>query len=111
MVLSIDGRQEDYVVLPSGAVIGRLDHIFKDMVAVREAQVYQPNRGRIVFRVVRGPNYTDADERYMISSARQRLGDEVELKIDYLNSIERTSSGKLRFVVSDVKDLIPYFDR
>lgn len=111
VVLSIDGRQEDYVVLPSGAVIGRLDHIFKDMVAVREAQVYQPNRGRIVFRVVRGPNYTDADERYMISSARQRLGDEVELKIDYLNSIERTSSGKLRFVVSDVKDLIPYFDR
>ncbi|MFZ4596455.1 MAG: hypothetical protein ACOYOF_19530, partial [Verrucomicrobiaceae bacterium] len=111
VVLSIDGRQEDYVVLPSGAVIGRLDHIFKDMISVREAQVYQPSRGRIVFRVVRSPSYNDADEKELMRSARQRLGGEVEIKIDYLNAVERTSSGKLRFVVSDVRDSIPHSER
>ena len=49
---AIDGRREDYVVLPSGAMVGRLDHIFKDQVRVREAQIYQPDLRRVVLRLV-----------------------------------------------------------
>ncbi len=45
-VASIDGRKEDYVVLRNGARVGRMDHIFKDMVTVREAQIVQNEPGR-----------------------------------------------------------------
>ena len=31
----------DYVVLSNGAVVGQLDHIFKNLVNIREAQIYQ----------------------------------------------------------------------
>ena len=42
---AIDGRREDYVVLPSGAMVGRLDHIFKAKCAcarLRSTNLIQP---------------------------------------------------------------------
>jgi phenylacetate-CoA ligase len=98
----IEGRREDYVLLPDGALIGRLDHIFKDQVRVREAQIHQPERRRVVMRVVRRDDFTVDDEASLMREARRRLGDEIEIEIDYRDGLPRTASGKLRFVVSDV---------
>ena len=98
----IEGRREDYVVLPDGALIGRLDHIFKDQVHVREAQIYQPDRRRVVLRIVRQDDYTADDESSLVWEARQRLGDDIDLTVDYVEHLPRTAAGKLRFVVSEV---------
>jgi phenylacetate-CoA ligase len=98
----IDGRCEDYVVLPDGALIGRLDHIFKDQVRVKQAQIYQPDRRHVVLKVVRRNDFTVHDEASLLREARLRLGTEVTIDIDYVDDLFRTASGKLRFVVSDV---------
>lgn len=98
----IDGRKEDIVVLPDGRRLGRLDHIFKEFVSVREAQIYQPRRERVVLRIVPGTEYDDDVEERLVAAARQRLGDNVDLDVVHCDRIPRTDSGKLRFVVSDV---------
>jgi len=102
LVKSIDGRKEDYILTPDGRRIGRLDHIFKDMVNIRECQVFQEHVGRVVFRVVRGKEYSEEDDKMLLREARKRLGDRTEMDIDYVEAIERTHRGKLRFVVSKV---------
>jgi phenylacetate-CoA ligase len=102
IVQRIDGRKEDYVVTRSGALLGRLDHIFKDMVNVREAQIVQQNPGFITLRIVKGPNYTDRDEQRLRAETFQRTGREVQFVIEYVAQIPRTKNGKLRFVVSSV---------
>jgi phenylacetate-CoA ligase len=102
IVDALDGRREDYVVLPSGAMVGRLDHIFKDQVHVREAQIYQPDLTRVVIRVVRAPEFTSHDERALVRAAQTWLGRELAIDIDHVDTLTRTSSGKLRFVVSDL---------
>ncbi len=102
VVESIDGRREDYVVLPSGARLGRLDHIFKDLTEIREAQIYQPNRETLIFRVVKRDNYSIDTERRLLYEAQKRVGQEVRVKVEYLPSLERSRTGKLRFVVSEV---------
>jgi phenylacetate-CoA ligase len=99
---SVDGRLEDAIVLPSGARVGRLDHIFKDLVRIREAQIYQPEVSTIALRVVRGDGYTALDERKLLSEARQRLGDDPKISIEYVERLPRTRTGKLRMVVSDI---------
>lgn len=104
LVDSIDGRQEDYVVLKNGARVGRLDHIFKDMVRVREAQILQQEPGNIRLRIVRGLGYGDADEKQLRSEFVQRLGAGTGVEIDYVDQLPRTRSGKLRFVVSEMRD-------
>jgi phenylacetate-CoA ligase len=103
-VESIDGRIEDFVVLPSGARIGRTDHIFKDMVNVVEAQIRQDRTDGIDIAVVKGRLYSDEDERMLVAEARKRLGDELAIRIVYETSLPRTRSGKTRLVVSRLRN-------
>jgi phenylacetate-CoA ligase len=98
----IDGRREDYVVLPGGAMVGRLDHIFKDQVRVREGQIYQPDLTRVVLRIACENSFTPRDEQSLVSVARVWLGDDLRIEVERLDALPRTASGKLRFVVSDV---------
>lgn len=104
VVESIDGRIEDFVVLPSGARVGRTDHIFKDMVNVTEAQIRQKRADHIDIAVVKGRHYTAQDEQTLIAEARKRLGDDLEIRIVYEAALPRTKSGKVRLVVSSLSD-------
>ena len=102
VVDSIDGRQEDYIVTRTGVRLGRLDHIFKDLVNVREAQIRQSYPGRMTLCVVRGPHYGQGDEQRLRNETAKRVGDQVEFEIEYVEALPRTSRGKLRFVVSEM---------
>lgn len=102
-ILELNGRNEDYVVLPNGTKIGRLDHIFKDMVNVIEAQIIQEKKDEVVLRVVRNNHYSEKDERMLRKEASQRMR-QVNIVIEYVDRIPRTSSGKLKFVVSKVQE-------
>jgi phenylacetate-CoA ligase len=104
LVTKIDGRLEDYVILKNGTLLGRMDHIFKDIVNIREAQLYQRKIGEIFVRVVRGKNYSNIDEKMLINEFRKRVGKDTELRIEYINEMVRSEFGKLRFVVSDIKE-------
>jgi phenylacetate-CoA ligase len=103
VVLAIDGRQEDYIVLKDGTRLGRLDHIFKGTVNIREAQIFQSRVGEITIRIVRGSSYTDADREKLLCEARKRVGKETEIIIEYVQKLERSERGKLRFVVSNIQ--------
>lgn len=101
VVDSIDGRKEDVIILSNGKVIGRLDHIFKNMVNVTEAQIFQCTDLSIIFRVVKGSLYSDNDEKMLISEIKSRFPNDACYEIVYVNEIERTINGKLRFVVRE----------
>ena len=100
VVENVDGRKEDYVLLANGARVGRMDHVLKDLVDIREAQIVQFRPGELVFRVVRGPEYSSADEQVLLREAAKRVGQDTRIKVEYVPAIERTRSGKLRFVIS-----------
>ena len=102
-IISIDGRIEDYIILPNGVKLGRLDHIFKKIINVRESQIYQPNSNRIVIKVVKGKKYNDKDEKLIMSEAKKRIGDILDISIEYCDYIPKSKNGKLRFVISEVK--------
>ena len=104
LVAAVHGRDEDYVVLPNGALVGRLDHAFKDMVNVCESQLYQRSRSGIIVRVVKGRLYGRRDEHALLTAIRSRIGSAMDVKIEYVNSLERSPTGKLRFVVSDLPE-------
>lgn len=102
VVSSIEGRVEDYIVLKDGTKIGRMDHIFKDLTMIREAQIYQRQPGRIQLRIVRRPEFTERDEKKLRSEFEKYLGTSLHLEVRFLDSIERSSTGKLRFVISEI---------
>jgi phenylacetate-CoA ligase len=104
VVSAVDGRFEDYIVLPDGTRIGRLDHVFKDAVRVNEAQLFQERNDEIVIRIVQADGYTKKDEQFLLAQMMDRVGTEVRLRIDYVNRIERSRIGKLQFVISSLPE-------
>jgi phenylacetate-CoA ligase len=99
IIETIDGRQEDYLLLSDGTRVGRVDHFFKDAVRVREAQVMQTGPGEATIRVVKGDGYTNRDEQAIRKEIQERLGERLRFDIDYVAAIPRGPNGKLRLVV------------
>ena len=101
VVKNIDGRKEDYIELKNGTKLGRLDHIFKSLDHVHEAQIIQKKNNSIVFSIVKGLNYSDRDEAILTQEIEMRFHDQIDYSIHYCDKIPRTSSGKIRFVVKE----------
>ena len=99
----LDGRLEDYVLLADGRKIGRMDHVFKDLVRIREAQIYQRMAGELIIRVMPANDYAEADEALLLRELRKRIGDEPIVRFEYPAALVRSSTGKLRFVVSELE--------
>lgn len=103
IVKTIDGRKEDYVVLRDGTRIGRMDHIFKDLVNINEAQIYQQIPGKIEVRIVKGKEYNASDEKKLHLEIEKRLGKDTQIDFSYVEKLERSKTGKLRFVINEIK--------
>lgn len=100
-LLAIDGRREEYVVLRDGSMVGRTDHIFKELTFIREAQIRQREPGAIAIHVVPRGVWQDVHEQRLRSETLERLGRDMELVIVLEESLPRTAAGKLRQVVRE----------
>ena len=103
LVERIIGRVEDYVVTSDGRLIGRLDHLFKDTTNVLMGQIEQDHVNEIRIRIVRDAYFTAKDEAIIRKEARARLGNEINIRFEYVDDIQRTKGGKFRFAISHVE--------
>jgi len=101
LIEHIAGRIEDYIRTPDGRTVGRLDHIFKGVEHVREAQIVQRQTDELQLRIVRVDGFTSDDEGAILAAARERLGPSIRLRCEYVDAIERTAAGKFCFVVTE----------
>jgi phenylacetate-CoA ligase len=102
VVTRIDGRKEDYIVLKNGARLGWLSCIFYGFPTVHEAQIRQEKIGEVRFLIRRGEDYSNEDEKRLRASIARYIQDGSKISVEYVDDIERTERGKLRFVVSTV---------
>jgi len=100
IIKNIDGRMEDYIILKNGTKLGRLEHAFTNFLNIREAQIIQKSYGEIMIRIVKGPMFSEVDEISLKNKMMERLGKDIKISIDYVEKLERSQTGKLRFVVS-----------
>jgi len=102
-VKRVIGRMDDYVVTPSGKMVGRLDHVFKGVSNVIQAQIYQPNRDNLILRIVPDTTFSASDGEKILEKLSKRVGEQMHFEIENVMSIPRTARGKLKSVVSDVQ--------
>jgi phenylacetate-CoA ligase len=100
VVHQIVGRTDDVLVTLDGRRIGRLDPIFKGRRTIREAQVVQESRSRIIVRLVPAPGYAEQDGNAIKKELEARMGREMDIRIERVDAIERTRTGKFRAVVN-----------
>ena len=99
---SVEGRCDDVVVTPAGRRIGRFDPVFKADLPIREAQIIQEGPGLLRVKVV--PTVPgEFDPAELMARLRARVGPGMELVVETVDRIPRTSRGKFRAVVSRLK--------
>ncbi|WP_153303210.1 phenylacetate--CoA ligase family protein [Vibrio owensii] len=103
VVKDIDGRKEDFITLKNGTKLGRLDHIFKDIYQVKEVQLVQNDIDSLTVNLVKGFDFTKDVETKIEEEFFKRIGNQINIKFEYVNFIPRTKSGKLRFVISNLE--------
>ena len=101
---SIEGRDTDIVVTPDGRflVVHFFTILFEYIEGVDQFQVIQDTVNKLKIKIVRNNKFRDNDLAYIKNEIKKHTGDGMSIKIEFVDSIPLTRSGKRRFVISKV---------
>jgi phenylacetate-CoA ligase len=101
----VQGRVADFLVTPEGRVIfgvSILDNFTAKFLGLERVQIVQDEIDHLVFRIVRGADFTDD----MLGAFRARIpeffGPSMRFEFEFVDHIPREASGKYRFTISKV---------
>jgi len=88
-----------------------ITHPFKDLKTIKETQIVQKSINYIFLRVVKWENKEKSEfksETNQLSyDLKKILGDDIRIEVEEMEEIERTKSGKFKWIVSEVaRDLL-----
>ena len=112
LLRNVQGRINDYLVLPSGRKISWLHfyHQFykeleKNVFSISQYRIIQDKKNRIIFEVVKGRNY---DPRMLerikgnLEMYFVKLGEKIEVIMEVVKEISSERTGKRRILISKV---------
>jgi phenylacetate-CoA ligase len=102
LIEEVAGRIDDPIKLLDGRSVGRLDHLFKGVEGILEAQIRQDRLDTLTMLVVASATFSERTRDTLESNARHRLGDGIALEVRVVDSIPRTRNGKFKGVVCNV---------
>jgi len=103
----VEGRLEDYIMTSQGPVAPAvITHPFKDMKTVKDTQIIQKSMRLILLRIAPWPGKDSAAYKTEVSQLCRNLqailGNDVRIEVEELEEIERTKSGKFKWIISEV---------
>ncbi|MFC1505060.1 phenylacetate--CoA ligase family protein [Thermodesulfobacteriota bacterium] len=105
MIGSIEGRLQELIVSKenryvSMTAINMHSDVFDD---IKQFQFYQDTPGMTIFKIVRKNSYSQEDEINIIKEIKKKIGSDILLKIEYVDNIPRSASGKYSFLEQKLK--------
>lgn len=107
-VNQILGRGDDYIYSKcTGKInLGNISNTLKDTSGIVKFQVMQNELDSItIFLVIDSNIYSQKVEEKFIKNWRERIGNKMDIKLDFVNDIPVESSGKYRMVKNSIKHL------
>lgn len=97
-------RDEDIVTTPDGRYLSpsALGTATKDLISVEHLQIVQEDLHNVVLRLVPRSDFRQEELTAVRKSLQQILGQQVKIRVEMVEHISRTSSGKFRWVISHV---------
>ena len=100
----IEGRTTDFVVASDGTQIHGLSliYILREVESIESFKIVQESISATSVFIVPAEGYSREVEAEIISAFKARLGNDVLIAINIVNSISAEASGKFRYVTSKV---------
>ncbi|REL25203.1 phenylacetate--CoA ligase family protein [Thalassotalea euphylliae] len=101
---NIEGRTTDFVIAQDGTMMHGLAliYILREMQGVEAFKIIQESLMHTRVLLVPKESVTPAMSEQIIDGFKQRLGAEVTIELQIVNSIAAEKSGKFRYVISNV---------
>lgn len=103
---AIVGRTDDYIITPDGRNVGRVDHFFKGIRQIREAQVIQDRMDHCTVMIVANERLGEKTIDRLRSNIASRIGSNMKFDIKEVENIPKGANGKLRSVVRRLENRI-----
>ena len=103
VVDSIAGRLEDYIATPAGKSVGGMGIAFGGVANIVEGQIIQERLDLLRVLIVATADFNDKDRNVLLKNMRSRLGEDLEIIVQPVDSIPRTRSGKFTTTVSKLE--------
>ena len=102
---SVEGRSLDVVRAPNGNALGGTfwTLLFRSRSGIRAFQVVQEEKNGIVVNFVSDEHQNNLELDYFSKKIMEQCGEDFLVKFNRVDSIEKTTSGKTRFVISNLE--------
>lgn len=104
LLKDLQGRSTDFVVAADGTVMHGLAliYVLRDLPGLKSFKVVQESKQRTRVQLVAGDGFDRAHQVDIVRNFRRRLGEAVDVAIEYVDHIPPEKSGKFRYIVSHV---------
>jgi phenylacetate-CoA ligase len=97
----IEGREDDLIVLPSGASYTVRDTNINALPGIQQFQIFQDRPGELVIKIVPNGRFSMQDE--LVRQVSSAMPEPMEVTVELVDSIPRGPTGKICSIVSKVK--------
>ncbi|MCM1054518.1 MAG: hypothetical protein NC394_03250 [Bacteroides sp.] len=106
VVKQIIGRASDVIYTSDNRKLSVIDTAFWDSDNIEMASIYQSVKGEVIVSIVKGKDYCEENEKALIDGFKKQSAGNLKVEIKYVQEkdIPRTPAGKVKFIVSDVKE-------
>lgn len=105
LVKVIEGRSNDFIYsYEKGKVnLGNLSNSTKGVNGVVCFQIVQEKQDYVTLKIVTSSQYSQKEENKFLSAIRERIGNSLEIELEYVDEIPREKSGKFQIVKNNLK--------
>jgi phenylacetate-CoA ligase len=101
---SIEGRSTDIIITPGKRLLSI--HFFstflKNFCGILQYQIIQEKLDQLVINIVKDDSYKDDNTADIISECKKRIGEDIQINVEFVKEIPLLKSGKRRFVISKI---------
>lgn len=103
MIQELSGRLSEWITLKDGRKISQFSHqVFKVISNVAESQIIQHDYDRFEVFVVKDKEFVEANEKQIFKRFSELIGNDFDLKINYVTEISKTNAGKKPSLISKI---------
>lgn len=104
MMQEITTKAEDLLRLKDGRFISpsALTHPFKPLNEIDGSQLVQTALDRLTVRLIPRSDFTQAHSDRLVHDLKARLGQDMQVDIEFVTELPRTKAGKFKWVVSEI---------
>lgn len=105
LLKEIQGRTTDFIVAHDDTVLHGLAliYVLREINGIDSFKIIQHSIDDTCVQVVKNQHYSPDSELKIQTEFKQRLGEHVNVTVEYLTEIEKEKSGKFRYVISHVQ--------